>query len=163
MLAGEGIITGQVQKSDIATKIPSGKVGGVLDLKGMDNIKAMQEMAVKQTRLGIPLLFAMDVIHGYETIFPIPLAMSCTWELNAIEESARIAESEARADGICWTFSPMVDISRDPRWGRVAEGAGEDPLLGGMVAQVMGWGYQGKHNPLTQTDHIIASIGSANV
>ena len=158
LLAGDQIITGALQTSDMATKIKSGEVGGVFNLKGMESIKAMQEMAVKQTRLGIPLLFAMDVIHGYETIFPIPLAMSCTWDLNSIEESARIAASEASADGICWTFSPMVDISRDPRWGRVAEGAGEDPFLGGMVAQSMVWGYQGKQNPLTQTDQIMACV-----
>ena len=158
LIAGDNIITGQLQTSDLALKVKSGLAGGIFNLKGMESIKAMQEMAVKETRLGIPLLFGMDVIHGYETIFPIPLAMSCTWDLNSIEQSARIAATEASADGICWTFSPMVDISRDPRWGRVAEGAGEDPFLGGMIAQSMVWGYQGKETPLTQPDQIMACV-----
>lgn len=102
----------------------------------------MQKQAVEQSRLGIPLLFGMDVIHGYETMFPIPLGLSCTWDMTAIEESARIAAIEASADGISWTFSPMVDISRDPRWGRVSEGSGEDPFLGAMIAEAMVLGYQ---------------------
>lgn len=90
----------------------------------------MQEVAVSQSRLKIPLIFGMDVIHGYQTVFPIPLGLSATWDMKLIEQSARIAAVEATADGICWNFSPMVDIARDPRWGRVSEGNGEDPYLG---------------------------------
>ena len=112
-------------------------------------------MAVEESRLGIPLIFGMDVIHGYETIFPIPLAMSCSWDLPAIEQSARIAAKEATADGISWTYSPMVDISVDPRWGRVAEGAGEDPFLGSRIAEVMVRGYQGD---LTRRDQLMACL-----
>ena len=120
---------GQAKSSDIAAKIKRGEVGGLFNLKGVEKIRDVQKQAVEQSRLGIPLLFGMDVIHGYETMFPIPLGLSCTWDMTAIEESARIAAIEASADGISWTFSPMVDISRDPRWGRVSEGSGEDPSL----------------------------------
>lgn len=109
----------------------------MFNLKGVDKIRDVQRLAVENSRLGIPLLFGMDVIHGYETIFPIPLGLSCTWDIPAIEESARIAAVEASADGISWTFSPMVDISRDPRWGRVSEGSGEDPFLGALIARAM--------------------------
>lgn len=98
---------------------------------------------MEKSRLGIPLLFGMDVIHGYETVFPIPLAMSCSWDLKGIKQSAHIAATEASADGICWTFSPMVDICRDARWGRIAEGSGEDPYLGSRIAEAMVRGYQG--------------------
>ena len=114
-----------------------GEVGGLFNLKGVEKIREVQKQAVEESRLGIPLLFGMDVIHGYETMFPIPLGLSCTWDMAAIEESARIAAVEASADGISWTFSPMVDISRDPRWGRVSEGNGEDPFLGAMIAEAM--------------------------
>ena len=158
LLVGGDINTGLAETGSIAQKIQSGSVGGIFNLKGVSNIQAMQELNMKQSRLKIPLMFAMDVIHGYETIFPIPLALSCTWDLDAIEESARIAASEASADGICWTFSPMVDISRDPRWGRVAEGSGEDPFMGGLIAQSMVWGYQGKQNPLSQNNEIMACV-----
>lgn len=120
------ITTGQAKSSDIAAKIKKGEVGGLFNLKGVEKIREVQKQAVEDSRLGIPLLFGMDVIHGYETMFPIPLGLSCTWDMTAIEESARIAAVEASADGISWTFSPMVDISRDPRWGRVSEGSGED-------------------------------------
>lgn len=108
------ITTGQAKSSDIAGKIKRGEVGGLFNLKGVEKIRDVQKLAVENSRLGIPLLFGMDVIHGYETIFPIPLGLSCTWDMKAIEESARIAAVEASADGISWTFSPMVDISRDP-------------------------------------------------
>ena len=121
------ITTGQTKSSDIAGRIKRGEVGGLFNLKGVEKIRDVQKLAVENSRLGIPLLFGMDVIHGYETIFPIPLGLSCTWDMKAIEESARIAAIEASADGISWTFSPMVDISRDPRWGRVSEGSG--PVL----------------------------------
>lgn len=131
------ITTGQAKSSDIAAKIKKGEVGGLFNLKGVEKIREVQKQAVEDSRLGIPLLFGMDVIHGYETMFPIPLGLSCTWDMTAIEESARIAAVEASADGISWTFSPMVDISRDPRWGRVSEGSGEDPFLGAMIAEAM--------------------------
>ena len=104
----------------------------------------LQRLAVEESRLGIPILFGLDVIHGYATTFPIPLACSCSWDLDLIERSAQIAAKEATSQGISWTWSPMVDIARDPRWGRVAEGAGEDPYLGGLIAQAMVRGYQGK-------------------
>ncbi|MCS2971554.1 beta-glucosidase BglX [Bacteroides fragilis] len=150
------ITTGQAKSSDIATKIKRGEVGGLFNLKGVDKIRDVQHLAVENSRLGIPLLFGMDVIHGYETIFPIPLGFSCTWDIPAIEESARIAAVEASADGISWTFSPMVDISRDPRWGRVSEGSGEDPFLGALIARAMVRGYQGKD--MSRNDEIMACI-----
>lgn len=143
-LPGSGdIVTGQAKNSDIAGKIKKGLVGGLFNIKGVEKIKDVQRVAVEESRLGIPLIFGMDVIHGYETVFPIPLGLSCSWDMDAVEESARIAAIEASADGICWTFSPMVDISRDPRWGRVSEGNGEDPYLGGQIAKAMVRGYQG--------------------
>ena len=150
------ITTGQAKSSDIATKIKRGEVGGLFNLKGVDKIRDVQRLAVENSRLGIPLLFGMDVIHGYETIFPIPLGLSCTWDIPTIEESARIAAVEASADGISWTFSPMVDISRDPRWGRVSEGSGEDPFLGALIARAMVRGYQGKD--MSRNDEIMACI-----
>ena len=150
------ITTGQAKSSDIAAKIKRGEVGGLFNLKGVDKIRDVQRLAVENSRLGIPLLFGMDVIHGYETIFPIPLGLSCTWDIPAIEESARIAAIEASADGISWTFSPMVDISRDPRWGRVSEGSGEDPFLGALIARAMVRGYQGKD--MSRNDEIMACI-----
>ena len=150
------ITTGQAKSSDIATKIKRGEVGGLFNLKGVDKIRDVQRLAVENSRLGIPLLFGMEVIHGYETIFPIPLGLSCTWDIPAIEESARIAAVEASADGISWTFSPMVDISRDPRWGRVSEGSGEDPFLGALIARAMVRGYQGKD--MSRNDEIMACI-----
>ena len=131
------ITTGQAKSSDVAKRIRNGEVGGLFNLKGVERIREVQRQAVEESRLGIPLLFGMDVIHGYETIFPIPLGLSCTWDMKAIEESARIAAIEASADGISWTFSPMVDGSRDPRWGRVSEGNGEDPFLGAAIARAM--------------------------
>lgn len=143
-LPGSGdIVTGQAGNSDIAKKIKEGKVGGLFNIKSVAKIRDVQKVAMEQSRLKIPLIFGMDVIHGYETVFPIPLGLSCTWDMQAIERSARIAAQEASADGICWTFSPMVDIARDPRWGRIAEGNGEDAYLGSQVAKAMIKGYQG--------------------
>ena len=135
-------------------------MGGLFNLKGVEKIRDVQKLAVENSRLGIPLLFGMDVIHGYETIFPIPLGLSCTWDMKAIEESARIAAIEASADGISWTFSPMVDISRDPRWGRVSEGSGEDPFLGSLIARAMIQGYQGEKlaDQLKRNDEIMACV-----
>lgn len=154
------IVTGQAKSSGVANQIVQSRVGGLFGLKGVDRIRELQQLAVEKSRLGIPLIFGLDVIHGYETVFPIPLGLSCTWDLEAIEQSARIAATEASADGIAWTFSPMVDISRDPRWGRVSEGNGEDPFLGGAIAQAMVRGYQGS-NPdqqLTRNDQIMACV-----
>ncbi len=149
------ITTGQAKSSDIAKKIREGKVGGLFNVKTVAKIKEIQRVAVEESRLKIPLLFGMDVIHGYETVFPIPLGLSCTWNLEAIEQSARIAAIEASADGINWTFSPMVDIARDPRWGRIAEGSGEDPYLGAQIAKAMVMGYQGN---LTDNTQILACV-----
>ena len=138
------VTTGEMHNTNVEGKIKDGLVGGVLNLKaGPDKVMEAQKIAVEESRLKIPLIFGLDVIHGYETVFPIPLGLSCTWDMPAIEQSAQIAAKEASADGICWTFSPMVDIARDPRWGRIAEGAGEDPYLGGQVAKAMVEGYQG--------------------
>ena len=154
------ITTGQAKSSDVAKKIEQGLVGGLFNLKGVAKIRDVQKLAVENSRLGIPLLFGMDVIHGYETIFPIPLGLSCTWDMAAIEQSARIAATEASADGISWTFSPMVDISRDPRWGRVSEGSGEDPFLGSLIARAMIQGYQGEKlaDQLKRNDEIMACV-----
>src|SRR5580698_8955169 len=142
-LPGAGdITTGQAGNSDIAKKIQQGQVGGLFNIKSITKIKEVQRIAVEQSRLKIPLIFGMDVIHGYETEFPIPLGLSCSWDMSEIQKSARIAATEASADGICWAFSPMVDICRDPRWGRIAEGGGEDPYLGSQIAGAMVRGYQ---------------------
>lgn len=150
-LPGSGdIVTGQAQSSDIARKIRAGKVGGLFNIKSVAKIHEVQRVAVEQSRLKIPLLFGMDVIHGYETVFPIPLGLSCTWNMPLIERTARIAATEASADGINWTFSPMVDIARDARWGRIAEGSGEDPYLGSQIAKAMVRGYQGDLSNPTQ-------------
>ena len=137
------IITGSTVSGDVVGKIKAGQVGGLFNMKGVQSIRALQEVAVKQSRLGIPLIFGMDVIHGYETVFPIPFAMSMSWDMDAIRNSARIASIEATADGICWTFSPMVDVCREPRWGRMSEGNGEDPFLGSAICRALIEGYQG--------------------
>jgi beta-glucosidase len=143
-LPGSGdIVTGQASNSDIGKKIKEGLVGGLFNIKTVAKIRAVQKVAVEESRLKIPLIFGMDVIHGYETVFPIPLGLSCSWDMQAVEKSARVAATEASADGICWTFSPMVDIARDPRWGRIAEGNGEDAYLGSQIAKAMVKGYQG--------------------
>jgi len=149
-------VTGSVESSDIAKKIEEGKVGGLFNIKTVANIKEMQKIAVEKSRLKIPLIFGMDVIHGYESVFPIPLGLSCSWDMDLIERSARIAAQEASADGINWTFSPMVDISRDPRWGRVSEGSGEDPFLGSEIAKAMVRGFQG--NDLSANNTIMSCV-----
>ena len=157
--AANDITTGRARSSNTAEKIRQGLVGGLFNLKGAEQIREVQRMAVEESRLGIPLLFGMDVIHGYETIFPIPLAMSCTWDLNAIYTATRVAATEASADGICWTFSPMADISKDPRWGRVSEGNGEDPFLAGAITSTMVTAYQGEGiDALTRNDQIMACV-----
>ena len=124
LLTAGGIVTGEAQNSDIARKIERGQVGGLFNLRGAQRVAEVQKIAVENSRLGIPLLFGLDVVHGYQTVFPIPLGLSCCWDMDAVRQSARIAAVEASADGICWTFSPMVDVSRDARWGRVSEGGG---------------------------------------
>jgi beta-glucosidase len=156
-LPGAGdITTGQAGSSDISKKIEQGKVGGLFNIKSVAKIREVQKIAVEKSRLKIPLLFGMDVIHGYETVFPIPLGLSCTWDMNLIRRSAEIAAKEASADGINWTFSPMVDIARDARWGRIAEGSGEDPYLGSRIAEAMVKGYQG--DDLSKNTTIMACV-----
>ncbi|MCO6175796.1 beta-glucosidase BglX [Flavobacterium sp. NRK F10] len=140
--AGE-FTTGQATNSDIGEKIEKGLVGGLFNIKSVARIRDVQKVAIEKSRLKIPLIFGMDVIHGYETTFPIPLGLSCSWDMDNIKRSAQIAAKEASADGINWTFSPMVDISRDPRWGRVSEGSGEDAYLGSQISKAMVQGYQG--------------------
>ncbi|OMP31419.1 beta-glucosidase BglX [Mangrovimonas sp. DI 80] len=137
------ITTGQAQSSNIAQKIEQGQVGGLFNIKSVEKIREVQRIAVEKSRLKIPLIFGMDVIHGYETTFPIPLGLSASWDMDMIKKTAQMAAQEATADGINWTFSPMVDISRDPRWGRVSEGNGEDPYLASEIAKAMVAGYQG--------------------
>ncbi|MFY1046625.1 beta-glucosidase BglX [Chryseobacterium sp. GP-SGM7] len=148
--------TGLAKNSDIGKKVEQGLVGGLFNIKGADKIKAVQKVAVENSRLKIPMIFGMDVIHGYETTFPIPLGLAASWDMNLVQQSARIAAKEAAADGINWTFSPMVDISREPRWGRVSEGSGEDPYLGSEVAKNMVYGYQGKD--LANGTNILACV-----
>ncbi|MCH4182044.1 MAG: beta-glucosidase BglX [Prevotella sp.] len=145
MVAGD-ITTGGKVDTKVANDILNGNMGGVFNVKGVDKIRALQDIAVKKSRMHIPLLVGMDVIHGYETIFPIPLGASCSWDIPAIERSAHIAAKEASADGIDWTYSPMVDIALDSRWGRVCEGSGEDPYLGSRIAEAMVCGYQGDYS-----------------
>ncbi|REE27542.1 beta-glucosidase [Winogradskyella pacifica] len=150
------ITTGLGTSSDVGKKIQDGLVGGMFNIKSVEKIRAVQKIAVEESRLKIPLLFGMDVIHGYETTFPIPLGLSSTWDMELIEKTARMAATEASADGINWTFSPMVDISRDPRWGRVSEGNGEDPYLGSRIAEAMVRGYQ--QDDLSENNTLMACV-----
>lgn len=154
MVAGD-ITTGQAMNTQVGGAIAAGNMGGIFNIKGAKEIREMQELAVKKSRMGIPLLVGMDVIHGYETIFPIPLALSCSWDMAAVEQSAAIAAKEASADGINWTFSPMVDVTLDARWGRYSEGNGEDPYLGSLITKAMVRGYQGDYS---RTDNIMACV-----
>src|SRR5665213_3291568 len=142
---GDWAATGPVT-TDVGNKLDAirrGEVGSVLNITGVEHTRVFQEAAM-QSRLKIPLLFGQDVIHGYSVTFPIPLAEAASWDMAAIEKSARIAATEAAAGGVHWTFAPMVDIARDPRWGRVMEGAGEDPYLGSLIATARVHGFQGK-------------------
>lgn len=152
----DDFVTGQAKSSNVGQKVRDGKAGGLFNVKGVDKIRELQRIAVEESRLKIPLIFGMDVIHGYESTFPIPLGMASSWDLDLIQQSARIAAQEATADGIDWTFSPMVDIARDPRWGRVAEGAGEDPFLGSQIAKAMVAGYQG--NDLSAKNTMLSCV-----
>jgi beta-glucosidase len=140
-----GAVTGSVVSSDVDNKIRKGEVGGLFGITGPDKIRQAQDIAVNNSRLKIPLLFGLDVIHGHRTIFPIPLGISCSWDTAMISRSAALAAKEATADGLNWVYSPMVDIARDPRWGRIAEGSGEDPFLGSQIARAMVHGYQGNN------------------
>lgn len=153
---GGGVPTGSAVSTDVEARIKEGKVGGVFGVVGPEKVRQAQELAVTQSRLKIPLLFGLDVIHGYKTTFPIPLGLSCSWDMGLIGKTARVAGNEATADGLCWTFSPMVDIARDPRWGRVAEGSGEDPYLGSQIAKAMVGGYQG--TDLSQNNTMMATV-----
>ena len=141
---------------ELAVEVKKGKVGSLLNITGVENIKKQQDAAVKHSRLGIPIIFALDVVHGYKTIFPVPLAMASSWDMDAIKKASKIAAVETAASGIQWTFAPMVDIARDPRWGRIVEGAGEDPFLGAAVAKAQVDGFQG--NDLSNESTIIACV-----
>lgn len=140
-----GIATGpDNQQIDPGALAAAGGLGSVLNMVGAERVNALQRRAVEESRLGIPILFALDVIHGYRTVYPVPLAMSATWDPEIVERCARMAAIEASADGLRWTFSPMVDVARDARWGRVTEGSGEDPYLGSVMAAAHVRGYQGE-------------------
>ena len=149
-------VTGPLLSKDVNEKIRKGLVGGVFNTFTPDAVRKLQDIAVKETRLKIPLLFGYDVIHGHRTIFPINLGLSATWDTALIEKTARAAADEASADGLNWVYSPMVDITRDPRWGRVSEAAGEDPFLGSQVAKAMVYGYQG--NDLAANNTVMACV-----
>ncbi len=153
---GWGIPTGSVVSTDVEGKIKAGKVGGLFGVIGAEKVKQTQDIVMKESRLKIPLLFGSDVIHGHKTIFPIPIGISCSWDTALIRESAVVAAAEATADGLNWAFSPMVDIARDPRWGRVSEGSGEDPFLGSQIAIAMVKGYQG--NSLADKHTLLACV-----
>jgi beta-glucosidase len=151
-------VTGPVVSKDVDANIRKGLVGGVFNTYTPIAVRKLQEMAIKESRLHIPLMFGYDVIHGHRTIFPIPLGLSASWDLQAIEQSARIAAEESTADGLDWVFSPMVDIARDARWGRISEGGGEDPYLGSRIAEAMVRGYQGPGNDLTKPNTVMACL-----
>jgi len=153
--AGEAT-TGAVVSTDVEAKIKEGKIGGIFSMTSVPRIRAAQELAVNHSRLKIPIIFGLDVIHGYKTIFPIPLGLAASWDTALIQETARIAAVEASADGLNWTFSPMVDISRDARWGRISEGSGEDTYLGSRIAEAMVRGYQG--NDLAAANTLMACV-----
>ncbi len=165
LLTGGEATTGSVVSAGVEAKIKKSQVGGIFSMSTPARIRKAQEIAVTQTRLKIPIIFGMDVIHGYKTMFPIPLGLSCTWDMQLIERTARIAATEASADGLNWAYSPMVDIARDPRWGRIAEGSGEDPYLGSQIAKAMVKGYQGddlsKNNTLMACVKHFALYGAA--
>jgi beta-glucosidase len=156
LVTGGMAITGSVTNNGIGDGVKKGAIGGIFGLYGTEKVRQMQEAAVKGSRLHIPLIFGLDVIHGHRTIFPIPLGMSATWDLGIIEHAAHIAAKEATAEGLNWVFSPMVDIARDARWGRISEGSGEDPWYGGKVAQAMVKGYQG--TSLKNADAVMACV-----
>jgi beta-glucosidase len=151
--------------TDQGKDLRNGRIGSMLNVAGVEGIRKIQRIAVEESRLHIPLIFGLDVIHGMKTIFPIPLAEAASWDLPAIERSARIAAIEASAMGVNWTFAPMVDIARDARWGRIAEGAGEDPYLGSLIARARVKGFQGddlgKNNTIVACVKHYAAYGAA--
>jgi beta-glucosidase len=152
-MAGPSTPTG----SDLIPLAEQGQIGSVLDLTGVDNINAVQAAAVgPQSRLHIPLIFGLDVIHGYKTLFPVPIGEASSWDPALVQNDEAVSAAEATADGIKWTFNPMVDIARDPRWGRVVEGAGEDPFLASAIAAAKVRGYQG--SDFSVADKMAATI-----
>jgi len=153
---GGGVATGSVVSKGVEDNIKKGLVGGLFGIYGPEKVRQAQDLAVKNSRLHIPLIFGLDVIHGHKTVFPIPLGLSCSWDMALIEKSARVAATEASADGLNWAFSPMVDIARDARWGRISEGSGEDPYLGSEIAKAMVHGYQG--TDLSKDNTIMACV-----
>ncbi|MEO3404697.1 beta-glucosidase BglX [Mucilaginibacter sp. CAU 1740] len=148
--------TGSVVNKGVEENIKKGAIGGVFGVWGTKQTREIQDIAVKNSRLHIPLIFGLDVIHGHRTIFPIPLGISATWDMNLIKQSAQIAAKEATGEGLNWVFSPMVDIARDPRWGRISEGSGEDPWYGSQVAKAMVQGYQGAS--MKNADAVMACV-----
>lgn len=156
VIPGGSAVTGSVVSTDVDGKIRKGQVGGLFGITGPDKVRQAQKIAVEGSRLHIPLMFGLDVIHGHKTMFPIPLGLSCSWDTALIRWSASIAAKEATADGLNWAFSPMVDIARDARWGRISEGNGEDPFLGSQIARAMVKGYQG--TGYTGTRNLMACV-----
>ena len=162
-------ITGPVMSDDFKPYLEEGLIGSIFTATSVAGIRMFQQYAVDSTRLGIPILFGQDVIHGYKTIFPMPMAEASSWDLEMMRRTAEIAATEAASDGINWTFAPMVDIGRDARWGRVMEGAGEDPFLGSKIAEARVIGFQGSAdgsklsdlNTLLATGKHIAAYGAA--
>ncbi|RJL16394.1 glycoside hydrolase family 3 N-terminal domain-containing protein [Paracoccus siganidrum] len=143
LAAGEGLLTGARQPSLLSRRLEAGQVGAIFGTKSLATARAMQERALAGSRLGIPLFFAEDVIHGHRTVFPLNIALACSWDMELIEQTAGFAAAEAAAEGLHQVYAPMIDISRDARWGRVAEGPGEDPLLAARIAAAMVRGFQG--------------------
>lgn len=156
LLTGGEATTGEAVSTDVEAKIKKGEVGGMFSMTTPDRVRRAQQIAVENSRLKIPIIFGQDVIHGYKTLFPIPLGLAATWDLELIEKTARIAATEASADGLNWAFSPMVDISRDPRWGRISEGSGEDTYLGSKISAAMVKGLQG--GDLAATNTLMACV-----
>src|SRR5271154_4828435 len=142
--------------ADYREQAAQGRVGSFENITGAAETNSLQKLAVENSRLHIPLVFALDVIHGYRTIFPVPLAMASTWDPALVERASRIAAKEASKEGIRWTFSPMIDIARDARWGRIVEGAGEDPYLGSVMAAAQVRGFQGEY--IGSPDHVLACM-----
>ncbi|HYX05090.1 MAG TPA: glycoside hydrolase family 3 N-terminal domain-containing protein, partial [Bacteroidales bacterium] len=156
-ITGLGELTGPLAEANSSQDlVKEGNVGSMLNVTGSRYTREMQRIAVEESRLGIPLVFGYDVIHGYRTIFPVPLGEASSWDLEAIQKSARVAAAEAASAGQHWTFAPMVDIARDPRWGRIMEGSGEDPYLGSRIAEARVKGFQG--DDLAGTNTVAACI-----
>jgi beta-glucosidase len=149
-------VTGPTMRAEYKSDIRKGKVGSIFNAHTAKYNRELQRVAVEETRMKIPLIFGYDVIHGYKTIFPIPLGETSSWDMDALEKSASVAAAEAAAAGLHWTFAPMVDISREPRWGRVMEGAGEDPYLGSLAAKARVRGFQGK--TFANGDKVVACV-----